>query len=80
MVVVSGPARLTRLRTFAYTQSVAWAVAAASLASTIYVTWPRVLLVNLLALCAAAILAAAVAYLATRPAGRRLVWPGPHVP
>jgi Cu(I)/Ag(I) efflux system membrane protein CusA/SilA len=69
------PARLGRLKTFAYAQSVAWAVAAASLVSTIYVTWPPALLASLLALTSAATTATAVAYLATRPAARRLVWP-----
>jgi Cu(I)/Ag(I) efflux system membrane protein CusA/SilA len=72
------PALLTRLKLYAYGQAAAWAVVVASLVSRIYVTWPRALLVDVLGLGGAAILAAIAAYLAHRPAGRRLVWPDPR--
>jgi hypothetical protein len=65
---------LGRLKAFAYAQAAAWAVAAAALVSTIYVTWPRPLLVAVLAVCAGVVATAFGAYLAARPAGRRLVW------
>ncbi|HEY3359310.1 MAG TPA: efflux RND transporter permease subunit [Polyangia bacterium] len=74
-LVALDPALLKRLKTFTYVQSGVWAVVVASLVSTIYVTWPPVLLINVLAVGGAAILATIVAYLATRPAARRLVWP-----
>jgi copper/silver efflux system protein len=68
------PRLLGRLQAFAYAQAAAWAVTAAALVSTIYVRWPRPLLVAVLAVGAAVVAAAFGAYLAARPAGRRLVW------
>jgi len=71
------PRLLTRLKAFAYAQGAVWAVASAALVSSIYVAWPAAVLTSLLGVCGSAVLALFVAYLATRPAGRRLVWPRP---
>ena len=69
------PPLLGRLKAFAYGQGAVWAVAAAALVSSIYVSWPRPLLLSLLGVCGSAVSAGFVAYLATRPSGRRQVWP-----
>jgi Cu(I)/Ag(I) efflux system membrane protein CusA/SilA len=76
-LVTLDPRLLMRLKAFAYAQGTVWAVAVAALISTIYVAWPIAVLTSLLGGCGAAVLALFIAYLATRPAGRRLVWPRP---
>lgn len=71
------PTRLRRLQVWTGVLSAGWVVLVAALVSTIYVTLPRSLFVATLVLGAVAALFGTVAYLAARPAARRLVWPPP---
>jgi Cu(I)/Ag(I) efflux system membrane protein CusA/SilA len=67
--------RLAALRRFTRLQSAGWTGLALGLAVHFYWPLPRWLLGLALAASAAAVVAGTAAYLAARPAARRLVWP-----
>jgi Cu(I)/Ag(I) efflux system membrane protein CusA/SilA len=71
------PGRLAALRRAARAHAAAWALVAAALIAPVYVDLPRLALTALLAAGALGAAASAAAYLANRPAARRLVWPAP---
>jgi Cu(I)/Ag(I) efflux system membrane protein CusA/SilA len=72
------PVRLARLRWLSGLQSAGWVCAGVALVASFY--WdglPKPLLLGSLAAAGFAVLFGSGAYLAARPAARRLVWPDP---
>ncbi len=69
------PRRLTRLRLSSQVQGAGWALLVAVAVSRLYLALPVNLWVASLAAAGAVVVAGSAAYLAARPAARRLVWP-----
>jgi copper/silver efflux system protein len=73
------PAALRRLRTAAWTAFVGLVALASVAVSTVYVTWPAAPLVVAAVVALLVALGGAAAYVAARPAARRIVWPAPQI-
>ncbi len=72
--------RLGLLRASVAVLSAGWGIAVLAALSTLYLTWPGLLLEVVLAAAALAIAVGTTAYLALRPAARERVWPAKQQP